>query len=359
MIKPVTFQGAENFKANLYALEVRSRFVDQSAANGYYAGYGNELAATVSSNVISIGTGAFLVQGRLIEVETAESLSVVIQNGKYGLVIARIETRPATNTANCSLVVRTGNSISALLSGLTQENTYQYAAETTNKVYELPLYNFYMTGGAITITEKVVSEIKEITEIKQKADTAVSTANSAVSTANTAKTTANTAKTTANSASTAAATAQSTADTAQSTATAASNAAATAQSTANTANAKATANESEIATIKTRLDNLGFRQGSISGTNISNATLTRQGNYVIGKFTASGSFSFTLPVNFRPKTTVTSSVGTYYYDSSGRVYRGGGGTITFNTNGSVSCEVKGNWQGSASVCFGFEASPIT
>ena len=191
MIKPVTFQGAENFKANLYALEVRSRFVDQSAANGYYAGYGNELAATVSSNVISIGTGAFLVQGRLIEVETAESLSVVIQNGKYGLVIARIETYPAANTANCSLVVRTENSISSLLSGLTQENTYQYAAETTNKVYELPLYSFYMTGGAITITEKVISEIKEITEIKQKADTAKSTADTAAANASAAVNAAN------------------------------------------------------------------------------------------------------------------------------------------------------------------------
>lgn len=200
MIKPVTFQGVENFKANLYALEVRSRFVDQSAANGYYAGYGNELAATVSSNVISIGTGAFLVQGRLIEVETAESLSVVIQNGKYGLVIARIETYPAANTANCSLVVRTGNSISSLLSGLMQENTYQYAAETANKVYELPLYKFYMTGGAITITEKVISEIKEITQIKQKADTAISTANSAVSTANTASANAAAAVSTANAA---------------------------------------------------------------------------------------------------------------------------------------------------------------
>lgn len=30
MIKPVTFQGCFNFNANLYALEVRSRFIDQS-----------------------------------------------------------------------------------------------------------------------------------------------------------------------------------------------------------------------------------------------------------------------------------------------------------------------------------------
>lgn len=36
MIKPVTYQGVFNFKANLYALEVKSRFIDQSKADGYY-----------------------------------------------------------------------------------------------------------------------------------------------------------------------------------------------------------------------------------------------------------------------------------------------------------------------------------
>lgn len=47
MIKPVTYQGVFNFKANLYALEVKSRFIDQSKADGYYKGYGDELAATI------------------------------------------------------------------------------------------------------------------------------------------------------------------------------------------------------------------------------------------------------------------------------------------------------------------------
>ena len=45
MIKPVTFQGQFNFNANLYALEVKSRFIDQNNAHGYYTGYGDELAA--------------------------------------------------------------------------------------------------------------------------------------------------------------------------------------------------------------------------------------------------------------------------------------------------------------------------
>jgi len=57
-IKPVTYQGVFNFAANLYALEVKSRFIDQNKANGYYKGYGSELAATVVGQQIQIGTGA-------------------------------------------------------------------------------------------------------------------------------------------------------------------------------------------------------------------------------------------------------------------------------------------------------------
>ena len=169
MIKPVTFQGTENFKANLYALEVRSRFVNQNVADGYYSGYGDELAATVLNNIISIGTGAFLVQGRLIEVETAESLSVAIENGKYGIVAAHIETLPAANDYNCSLIIKTGTNISSILSSLTQEDTYAHSAEMLNKVYELPLYYFIMQNDAITITEKAIKEINPAPDILNRA----------------------------------------------------------------------------------------------------------------------------------------------------------------------------------------------
>ena len=68
MIKPVTYQGVFNFKANLYALEVKSRFIDQSKADGYYKGYGDELAATIVGQSIQIGTGAFVVQLSLIHI---------------------------------------------------------------------------------------------------------------------------------------------------------------------------------------------------------------------------------------------------------------------------------------------------
>lgn len=194
-LKPVTFQGAENFKANLYALEVRSRFVDQGKADGYYAGYGNELSATVASNTIKIGSGAFVVQGRMCEVENSESVSVVIENGKYGVIIARIETKPTTNGVNFSIIARTGVSKDALKAALTQENTYQYSSETTNKVYELPLYYFSMSNGAITLGAKEITAIKEITDINNAAKNAVNIAQTASATASAASKIAEEAKT--------------------------------------------------------------------------------------------------------------------------------------------------------------------
>ena len=72
MIKPVTFQGCVNFDANLYAVEVRSRFIDQTKANGYYRNYGEDIAASVIAQSIRIGTGAFLVQGRMVEITAAD-----------------------------------------------------------------------------------------------------------------------------------------------------------------------------------------------------------------------------------------------------------------------------------------------
>ena len=91
-IKPVTYQGVFNFAANLYALEVKSRFIDQNKANGYYKGYGSELAATVVGQQIQIGTGAFVIQGRMNEVTAPETLSPQIFDGFVGYVCARIET---------------------------------------------------------------------------------------------------------------------------------------------------------------------------------------------------------------------------------------------------------------------------
>lgn len=239
-IKPVTYQGASNFKSNLYALEIKSRFIDQTKANGYYKGYGEELAAIVAGNVVTVRSGALLVQGRLNEIETGgEAVAVTIQNGYVGYILARIETYHPDDTENCTIVARTGATLASI--ALTQDDTYQRTAESENKVYELPLYSFSMSGGAITNLVKLITAVEENTvtrdianKAKNIATDAASTAASAVSTANMANSTANTAKSTAD-------TAKSTADTAKETADSAASTAASAVSTANTASTNANA----------------------------------------------------------------------------------------------------------------------
>lgn len=195
MIKPVTYQGVFNFKSNLYALEVKSRFIDQSKANGYYTGYGNELAATIVNNQIQIGTGAFVIQGRMNEVDSAETLSVTIENGKVGYVVARIETYHPSDEENCKFVIKTATSFDAI--ELTQEDTYAKGAETSNKVFELPIYSFVMANGNITQLTKVIEKCGDYEKLKKVADDAMTAANNAVASANNAVTTANTAKQTA------------------------------------------------------------------------------------------------------------------------------------------------------------------
>lgn len=223
MIKPVTYQGVFNFKSNLYALEVKSRFIDQSKANGYYTGYGNELAATIVNNQIQIGTGAFIIQGRMNEVESAETLSVTIENGKVGYVIARIETYHPSDEENCKFVIKTATSLDNI--SLTQEDTYAKGAETSNKVYELPIYSFAMADGNITSLTKLIKAVADYSTIKtiadnaeKKAAAAIDTSASAVSTAESAVTTAKSAVSTVESAVTTAESAVSTAESAVSTA---------------------------------------------------------------------------------------------------------------------------------------------
>lgn len=199
MIKPVTYQGTYNFKANLYALEVKSRFIDQSHADGFYSGYGSELAATIIDNTIRIGTGAFVIQGRMNEIESDETVNINIENGKVGYVCLRSETYHPSDENNCTLIVKTGTSIDAI--SLTQEDTYQRGAETSNKVYELPIYSFEMQDGNITSLTKLIKAVADYATIKKivddttaAVDAAVNTANSAAQNANQAVATANEAK---------------------------------------------------------------------------------------------------------------------------------------------------------------------
>ena len=216
MIKPVTFQGVINFRANLYALEVKSRFIDQSKANGYYRGYGNELAATIIGNTIQIGTGAFVVQGRMSEVVSAESVSPTMTNGYVGYVVARIETYHPSDEENCTFKAYIATSLADI--SLTQNDIYARASEDTNKIYELPIYSFAISNGAITNLVKLITPIEDYATIRTIADNALAAASTALTKATTAETNAATAKSTADTAKATADTAKSTADTAKATA---------------------------------------------------------------------------------------------------------------------------------------------
>lgn len=229
MIKPVTYQGVFNFKANLYAIEVKSRFIDQSKADGYYKGYGDELAATIVGQSIRIGTGAFVVQGRMNEVTAAETVTPQMTNGYVGYVVARIETYHPSDEENCSFVAYVGTSLDAI--PLVKDDIYSAESETVNKVYELPIYSFAISGGSITNLQKVISAVEDYAKINQTVVSALSTAQSALGTAQSAETKAQLAVDTANEAAETAETADGKADAAVSTANIAKN---TADATAET-----------------------------------------------------------------------------------------------------------------------------
>lgn len=181
MIKPVTFQGCFNFNANLYALEVRSRFIDQSKADGYYTGYGDELAAQIVGQSIQIGTGAFIVQGRMSEVTAKETVSPQIFDGFVGYVVARIETYHPSDDNNCTFAAVVNRSFSAIT--LEQSDVYAASADNVNTAYELPLYSFEISGTQIVNLKKLITPVADYATIKSIVDNALSQAKSSLDTA--------------------------------------------------------------------------------------------------------------------------------------------------------------------------------
>lgn len=244
MIKPVTYQGVFNFKANLYALEVKSRFIDQSKADGYYKGYGDELAATVIGQSIQIGTGAFVVQGRMNEVTAAETVTPQMTNGYVGYVVARVETYHPSDEENCSFVAYVGTSLDAI--PLTKDDIYAADADTVNKVYELPIYSFAISGGAITNLQKLIGAVEDYAKINQIVTSALSTAQTALTTAQSAETKAQSAVNTAAGAVETAEAADGKADTAISTANTAKSTADTTAQTVQQEHAEMTAEIAEL-----------------------------------------------------------------------------------------------------------------
>lgn len=192
MIKPVTFQGQSNFDAHLYALEVKSRFIDQSNAHGYYTGYGDELAANVvGGNQIQVGTGAFVVCARMAEVTAPEILRPQIFDTFKGYVIIRIETYHPADELNVTLITKIQTSWDALNNELEQNDVYAAEADNVNTAYELPIYSFEISGTQIVNLTRLIKPVCDYATMKAIVDNALGTAKNAVTTANAAVDTSN------------------------------------------------------------------------------------------------------------------------------------------------------------------------
>ncbi len=185
MIKPVTYQGVYNFNSNLYALEIKSRFIDQNNANGYYTNYGAELEAKVVGNQIQIGTGAFVVQGRMNEIVSTETVTVQITDNTVGYVVARIETYHPADENNCTLKTYIGSALNNI--PLQQDDVYAAEAENENRVYELPIYSFEIKNGTITNLTRLIRAVDDYSRVQLQIDELRKTTNDALEKATSAK----------------------------------------------------------------------------------------------------------------------------------------------------------------------------
>lgn len=178
MIKSITFQGNRKFAANLYALEIKSRFIDQTHADGYYSGYGAELEAKVVGNQIQIGTGAFVVQGRISEVVSTEVVTPTIYGNCVGYVVARIETYHVSDDNNCTFKAYVNTALSEI--PLRQDDVYATNADNENLVYELPIYSFEIKDRTIVNLQKLIKPIDDYARVQKEVDRIVKSTNEAL-----------------------------------------------------------------------------------------------------------------------------------------------------------------------------------
>ncbi len=185
MIKSITFQGNRKFAANLYALEIKSRFIDQTHADGYYSGYGAELEAKVVGNQIQIGTGAFVVQGRISEVVSTEVVTPTIYGNCVGYVVARIETYHVSDDNNCTFKAYVNTALSEI--PLRQDDVYATNADNENLVYELPIYSFEIKDRTIVNLQKLIKPIDDYARVQKEVDQIVKSTNEALALMQSAK----------------------------------------------------------------------------------------------------------------------------------------------------------------------------
>ena len=294
--------------------------------NGYIKGYGQELSYTIEGNTFKINSGIFVIQGAEVRIDAngwSESVSGVT-NKRYYIVYGEVDLDSQTAEIKSKYSH----------AGYPTEEASDDLTEETNGTARVVLYRFTATNNIIADVEKVIKGIDYYTSLitsainqeQQARENAIEQEQQARQQAITTERNAR----------------------------------------ISAISAESNARQQQVNTINSRLDSLGFRQGSVSlasGTATVN-TVKRTGNYVIGQVTATSSTQtsnnvlFTLPTNFRPKTqysflmgVVSTALGNDFND---------GVTATVRTNGEfyISGTLRGYTIKSYNVNFGFEASPL-
>ena len=132
---------------------------------------------------------------------------------------ARIETYHPSDSENCTFVVYVNRTLDAIQ--LQQDDVYAANADNVNKVYELPIYSFAISGTQITNLQKLIGAVEDYAKIKTIVDNALATAQTAMTNAANAVKTSDAANTTAQAANNKADNAVATANAANNTASAA------------------------------------------------------------------------------------------------------------------------------------------
>ena len=294
--------------------------------NGYIKNYGQELSHTIVGSTFSINSGIFVIQGAEVRIDAngwSESVSGVT-NKRYYIVYGEVDLDKQTAEIKSKYSY----------ANYPTEEASDDLTEVTNGTASVLLYRFTATNGIIADVVKVIKGIDYYTSLitsainqeQQARENAIEQEQQARQQAITTERNAR----------------------------------------ISAISAESNARQQQVNTINSRLDSLGFRQGSVSlasGTATVNI-VKRTGNYVIGQVTATSSTQtsnnvlFTLPTNFRPKT--------QYSFLMGVVSTGQGKdfndcvTATVRTNGEfyISGTLRGYTIKSYNVNFGFEASPL-
>ncbi len=111
---------------------------------------GNNFALTADGLVVSIDTGQAIIGGRLVEITTAESVTVPANSsGNICLVVDLTKTNDVSGNAGDSSYSVTVNQVytSAVTGSLTQDDL-----NNGGFIYELPLASFTSTATAVTLT---------------------------------------------------------------------------------------------------------------------------------------------------------------------------------------------------------------